>query len=250
MNTNATIPTFTSPSTGTIPVMVEASQVFPILSPAEQREFLDILTGFRAQVEIQGNSAAYLKGISGAAHIRDSDVPAAKAMVLDTCDWKMAQGLRCSTPTRIAEAAPYLERVMAQFRDSHNDGEVDETPEMYLGVALHKTLGQEEAAIAHFRLAFEASPYIQMQLRTQLWARACFSRLLRRMGRISDAEEQEDMIGNWISGHPYAMPPDEFFQLVTDPEHEGKDYILEHLQVKQTLGNIVQIGPGMAVSFG
>lgn len=98
-----------------------------------------------------------------------------------------------STPTRIAEAVPYLEEVIAYYK-RQNPNKVDDTPEMYLGVALHKQPGQEEAAIAHFREAYAASPAIGMQYSTQLWSRACFSRLLRRIGKIQDAEEQEDDI--------------------------------------------------------
>lgn len=74
---------------------------------------------------------------------------------------------------------------------------MDETPEMYLGVALHKVAGQEEAAVAHFRAAYTAAPAVEMQFHTQLWSRACFSRLLRRMGRVAEAEEQESAV-RWV----------------------------------------------------
>ena len=64
---------------------------------------------------------------------------------------------------------------------------------LYLGVALHKAEGKEEEALKAFKDGFRYN-----ELRpgstgpnTELWAQASMSRLLRRMGRVSDAEEQE-----------------------------------------------------------
>jgi hypothetical protein len=99
-----------------------------------------------------------------------------------------------STPTRISEAAPYLEQVIAHFDSQHSNGEVDVVPMLYLAVALHKQPGQEEAAIRHFQAAYAYAPAISMQYHTQLWSRACFSRLLRRLGRVEEAKEQEELI--------------------------------------------------------
>jgi hypothetical protein len=64
-----------------------------------------------------------------------------------------------------------LEEVIAYYK-RQNPNKVDDTPEMYLGVAPHKQPGQEEAAIAHFRKAYAASPAIGMQYSTHLWSRA------------------------------------------------------------------------------
>ena len=104
--------------------------------------------------------------------------------------YEVTRILQYSTPTRIAEAAPYLERFIANFGTEHPNGKVDVTPEIYLGVVLHKVLGQEDAAVSHFRVAYMASSGIKMQL----WSWACFSRLLRCINRIPEAEEQEDAI--------------------------------------------------------
>jgi hypothetical protein len=46
------------------------------------------------------------------------------------------------------------------------------------------------------------------------------------------------------------MPPSEFRALVTDPQHEGKDYILEHPEVKGMFANMMEVGPGMVFHFG
>ncbi|KAJ7507274.1 hypothetical protein B0H11DRAFT_2219103 [Mycena galericulata] len=219
------IPTFTSPRIGTVCVVNNRiGDIIPALSPAEQRNYFSILDAFRAEVDAKGDDIQYLKGIGVVPG--DADVARVKAIVIDTCNWQLAQALRYSTPTRIAEAAPYLERVIAHFQSEHPNGEVDDTPEMYLGVALHKTAGQEDAA---------------------LWSRACFSRLLRRMGRVAEAEEQENAIRNWLQWHQYGMPPSEFRALVTDPEHEGKNYILEHPMVENMFAGMTEIGPGIVM---
>ncbi|KAJ7265475.1 hypothetical protein B0H12DRAFT_1100911 [Mycena haematopus] len=227
------IPTITSPRFGTIPVIgTDISSSFSALSDSEQREVIDKLKAFRAEVEVKAN-AEYLKNI-GVTH---PDVALAKAAVIDTCNWELSMCLRYSTPTRIAEAVPYLEQNIAYHKKKNPNGEVDATPEMYLGVALHKQAGQEEAAM-------------RTSLRTQLWSRACFSRLLRRIGKIQEAEEQEDEIRNWLLFHPYGMPPSEFRALVTDQQHEGPDSILNHPSVQNMLSNAIEIAPGMVVHFG
>ncbi|KAJ7135433.1 hypothetical protein C8R43DRAFT_1203719 [Mycena crocata] len=222
------VPTFTSTKTGTIPVLNERTvDVMGILSPSEQKSFFNLLDAFRTEVNEKGDSIDYLKEIGAPTSQTEVDAGRTKAAVLDMCHWQLAMCLRYSTPTRIAEAVPYLESVIATFDSQHTAGEVDVTPEMYLGVALHKQPGQEDAAVAHFRAAYAYAPAIEMQYRTQLWSRACFSRLLRRMDKIKEAEEQEDVIRRWLLGNPDAMPPSAFCDLVLDPLYEGKDYILE-----------------------
>ncbi|KAJ6591111.1 hypothetical protein DFH09DRAFT_193727 [Mycena vulgaris] len=161
------------------------------------------------------------------------------------CDWQIATCLRHSTPTRIAEAVPYLERVIANYNS--RDGEVDVTPMMYLGVALHKQPGQEDAAVRQFQAAYAAAPAIEMQYQTQLWSRACFSRLLRHMGRTEEATEQEDRIRNWLQYHLYTMTPSSFIALVGDPLHEGKDYIWEHPSVENIFAGMTEMSDGMFV---
>ncbi|KAJ7701755.1 hypothetical protein B0H17DRAFT_1044558 [Mycena rosella] len=239
------IPTFTSPSTGTVPVLSKhTSEIFDVLSPTEQRAFFTLLEAFRAEIDAKGDDVEYLREI-GAVN-PGATVAQTKTNVLDMCNWQLATCLRYSTPTRIAEATPCLEKVIAHFDSHHTNGEVDVTPVLYLGVAL----GQEEAAVRHFQAAYAHAPAIEMQYHTQLWSRACFSRLLRRMGRIAEAEEQENDIRNWLLGHPYGMPPSTFCALVTDPMHEGKDYILDHPSVKRMFAGMSEIAPGFVVHFG
>lgn len=65
---------------------------------------------------------------------------------------------------------------------------------LYLAVALHKQLGKEEEALKLFQDAYDHAPTIDSAYKTQLWSRACLSRLYRRLGKVKEAEEQEEMI--------------------------------------------------------
>jgi hypothetical protein len=46
------------------------------------------------------------------------------------------------------------------------------------------------------------------------------------------------------------MPRSEFIDLVTDPDHEGKDYIMEHPEMKKMCERVVDLGSGMEVHIG
>ena len=46
------------------------------------------------------------------------------------------------------------------------------------------------------------------------------------------------------------MPKGEFVNHVTDPDHKGKDYIMEHPEMQKMLEGVVDIGNGMTVHFG
>jgi hypothetical protein len=46
------------------------------------------------------------------------------------------------------------------------------------------------------------------------------------------------------------MPPSEFINLVTDVDHEGKDYIMEHPEMQKMFEGVVDLGNGMTVHFG
>lgn len=99
--------------------------------------------------------------------------------------------LQYSTPSRIEEATPYVRKVLAHFA-VEKPGQTDVIPSLYLGVALHKVPGQESAALSAFTAAFDHGKDIGTN--TMLWARGCMSRLLRRMGKLPEAEEQESEI--------------------------------------------------------
>jgi hypothetical protein len=46
------------------------------------------------------------------------------------------------------------------------------------------------------------------------------------------------------------MPPSQFRDLVEDPTHESKDYILDHPEVKKHFSGAMELGGGMVVHFG
>ncbi|KZP16822.1 hypothetical protein FIBSPDRAFT_1047281 [Athelia psychrophila] len=152
--------------------------------------------------------------------------------VLESLQWRTSQALRWSAPTRVYEAVPYLEKVIESHRAFHPT-EVDVTPTLWLAVALHKTPGQEERALALHARAIGATQPGQNGFRTMLWAKANMSRMLRRMGKVAEAQKNENEIVNWLKDHPYVMSMAEFSSLVTDPERQKttppeRDYIMTH----------------------
>ena len=46
------------------------------------------------------------------------------------------------------------------------------------------------------------------------------------------------------------MPQGDFIKLVTDPDHKGKDYIMEHPEMQKMMEGVVDLGNGMQVHFG
>jgi hypothetical protein len=46
------------------------------------------------------------------------------------------------------------------------------------------------------------------------------------------------------------MPQSEFINLVTDVDHKGKDYIMEHPKMQKMFKGVVDLGNGMTVHFG
>ena len=97
--------------------------------------------------------------------------------------------MQYSTPSRIEEAAPYIEKVLAHFA-VEKPGQVDVIPLLYKGVALHKVPGKEDTALNAFTTAFKNGADVG-STKVMLWARGAMSRLLRRMEKVPEAEEQE-----------------------------------------------------------
>ena len=70
-------------------------------------------------------------------------------------------------------------------------------PELYLAVAIYKIPEKEQEALSMFASAFdhyEEHGDPALGPRSELWARASWSRLLRRCERVRDAEVQEKAI--------------------------------------------------------
>jgi hypothetical protein len=57
-------------------------------------------------------------------------------------------------------------------------------------------------------------------------------------------------IRDWLKWHPYGMPPSEFRGLVLDPDHEGKEYILDHPDVEKQFYGMVELPGGIVMHYG
>jgi hypothetical protein len=55
---------------------------------------------------------------------------------------------------------------------------------------------------------------------------------------------------DWLHFHKFGMSPSEFVNLVTDPELQGTDFIMEHPEMREMLDGVVDFGNGMAIHFG
>ncbi|EDR13681.1 uncharacterized protein LACBIDRAFT_308926 [Laccaria bicolor S238N-H82] len=111
---------------------------------------------------------------------------------------------------------------------------------LYLGVALSKNPGQEERAIKIFQEALDnLDKATYMPHRGLIWARAYFSRTLRKKGRVKAAKKQEKLIREWILGHPYSMPPSELKELVI--EDGQRDYVFSHPEMMTVFGQMEEI---------
>jgi len=164
-----------------------------------------------------------------------------KDHVIETFYWQLAQFYRYATPSRIAEAVPALEFVVDTYKRCNPDGQkIDIFPTLYLGVALSKNPGQEERAIKVFQEALEnLDKATQMPHRGLIWARAYFSRTLRKKGRVKEAKKQEKLIREWILGHPYSMPPSELKELVI--EDGQRDYVFSHPEMMTAFGQMQEM---------
>jgi len=135
---------------------------------------------------------------------------------LDHVHWQLSLMYRHSKPTKIGLAVKHLRWVL----DHHDPRHVDPVPLYNLGVALMKSeRGEErevlEEADQHFEKAFNSAD-AETGLRSALWARAYYSRLLHKLGKEKQAKKQENILSSWYKGHITAMVPSEFADLVTD----------------------------------
>lgn len=131
----------------------------------------------------------------------------------------------------------------------------DVTPELYLAVAIHKVPEKEQEAVSLFASAFQHLDESGVRApgpRSELWARASWARLLRRLDRVQEAEAQEQAIlyvgisfsslicdpcmlplhRDWIVSHPLVLPGPKLRALVSDETDSGPlNAIVEHPEV-------------------
>ncbi|KAF9527521.1 hypothetical protein CPB83DRAFT_855938 [Crepidotus variabilis] len=211
----------------------ELRKKFPELSPQIQRKTIRKLEAYLQDVYAKPQRNEQEKG--------------ARYLLIDSTSWQLAQCLRHSNPTRIAEAVAPLTFLVESHNKFHHGKKVDVQPALYLCVALSRVEGEEDRAINLFNktishLYDNGSP----PARNLIWARANMARLYRNMGRVADASVQEKLTREWILGRPYFMPPSEIKDLLADDVGTGS-HILDHPDIIRLFDSINQIGPNEAL---
>ncbi|KAI0777836.1 hypothetical protein BD413DRAFT_467903 [Trametes elegans] len=199
----------------------------------QQRSAVDTLRAHIAEVREGSEQQRRTLGVLKTQDTTAEQVAQRVAAYLDKCYWQLAQFYRYSSPCRIEEAEPYLREVVRYAKVK--GGKRDVAPELYLAVAIHKEPAREQEALSLFADAFgdvEENGAPVPGPRSELWARASWARLLRRVQRVQDAQVQEQAIVDWIVGHPEVLPPPKLKALVSDETDSGVlNNILDHPQV-------------------
>ena len=175
----------------------------------------------------------------------------------------MLVSIQFSVPCRIAEAEQSLREVI-QYAQQKQGARRDVAPELYLAAAIHKVPGKEEESNALFASAFShfdehGAPGLGP--RSELWARAAWARLLRRMEKVPEAEVQERaimyvlscchspsspnlyLLSDWIVSHPSVLTPAKLEVLISSDEDEGVlSNIGEYPEVKLAIEKTRQRG--------
>ncbi|PPR01431.1 hypothetical protein CVT24_001905 [Panaeolus cyanescens] len=249
-------------------ILIEGQQV-PVLHPHLPSEFGHLAPEVQRRA-IRGLESLLeeLRGDGSMAHLHrlrlidddeatspfsDQEKAAYKHTAIDSCCWQLAQFLRYSTPTRIAEAVPHLTYVVQQkIQHAPDHAAVDVIPLYYLGVALARN-GDDQRAIERLRDAMDKQrlPDAEFHPLNMMWAQAHLAWLYRKAGRITDAESQENSVCRWILTHPYAFPRSTLLSGLTDEEvPELGAHIVDNPQVARFLENTLELGGGMSIHFG
>ncbi|EIN13014.1 hypothetical protein PUNSTDRAFT_42438 [Punctularia strigosozonata HHB-11173 SS5] len=133
--------------------------------------------------------------------------------------WKITQFKKYSKPSRIGECVTNCEFVVNYMRDHGERGSRDMIPQYTLAVALARAA--MKASGGEGKLTPE-----EYGQNSALWARAEWTRFLRRTGDIKVAEKVEEDLRNWYATHPYGIPPSVFKGLMLD-EGEETNVIME-----------------------
>ena len=107
--------------------------------------------------------------------------------------------IQYSTPPRIEAAEPIIRYSLSVFRDYHPDPrDVDHLTLGFLAVAIQHQAGKAAEADVLFRTALKmplhrlgCKKFSCMEQDTELWLRANYTRLLRRLGKDDEADHQE-----------------------------------------------------------
>ncbi|GBE85103.1 hypothetical protein BKA93DRAFT_915961 [Sparassis latifolia] len=164
---------------------------------------------------------------------------------LERCYWQLSKLLRFSLPTRIAEAEPFLRQMLRDYTEQNDADDRDVLPMLYLACAIQKAPEKEQEALQIFRDAFEyyEGPLQEHKLgvKSELWARANYARLLRKTGAIASATAQEKKIRDYILRNTPAYPPSLYRRMATDMrEPDSVKYTLEHHAIQRAWRGIVE----------
>ncbi|KAH9886071.1 hypothetical protein C8Q73DRAFT_658829 [Cubamyces lactineus] len=199
----------------------------------QQKSAIETLRGHIAEVRDGSEDQRRELGVLKTQDTTPEQIQQRVAAYLDKCYWQLSQFYRYSVPCRIAEAEPYLREVIRYAQAK--GGKRDVAPALYLAVSIQQVPGKEEEALTLFSAAFtdlETNDVLALGPRSELWARAHWSRLLRRFERIQEAQVQEQTIVDWIVEHPMVLPPPKLKALVSDEADSGVlNNILEHPEV-------------------
>ncbi|KAG7453274.1 uncharacterized protein BT62DRAFT_990161 [Guyanagaster necrorhizus] len=243
------VPTVIIDGTSFVIVSKQLVDILPSLSPSDQTTVINLLATFIKEVETNGSDPIYMRAI-GMLEPNEVDTDGNKKLhLLDGCSWQMAQFMRYCEPTRIDEAEPFIQTSLTQYRRFHpsEDAVKDVTPMLYLAASYAKQPGKEAEAERVFK---EVEKESWGSWRTNLWARAHMSRMYRRVGKTAEAEEQEEHVARWFTGHQFAISPSDFKTTVGDSTYSGENHILNHPAVRNILDNSVELGTGMSIHFG
>ncbi|KAI0332840.1 hypothetical protein GY45DRAFT_1359993 [Cubamyces sp. BRFM 1775] len=199
----------------------------------QQKSAVETLRGHIAEVRDGSEDQRRELGVLKPQDTTQEQIDQRVAAYLDKCYWQLSQFYRYSVPCRITEAEPYLREVIRYAQTK--GGKRDVAPELYLAVSIQNMPGKEEEALTLFSEAFndfEANGAPLLGPRSELWARAHWSRLLRRFERVQEAQVQEQTIVDWIVEHPMVLPPPKLKALVSDDADSGVlNNILDHPEV-------------------
>ncbi|CDO72186.1 hypothetical protein BN946_scf184970.g38 [Trametes cinnabarina] len=218
--------------------------------PGQQRSAVDTLRGHIAEVRDGSEEQRRELGVLKPQDKTPEQIEQRVAAYLDKCYWQLAQFYRYSVPCRIDEAEPYLREIIRYAK--LKGGKRDVAPELYLAVAIHKAAEKEQEAISLFTEAFNSLDMdgaSALGPRSDLWARAHWARLLRRVERVQEAQVQEQVIVDWIVDHPLLLPPPKLKALVSDEADSGVlNNILDHPQVVAAIQSAKEKRSGVVVA--
>ncbi|KAI0718162.1 hypothetical protein C8T65DRAFT_639199 [Cerioporus squamosus] len=202
--------------------------------PHQQRNAIDVLLGHIAEVRDGTEDRRRELEVLRPQDTTPAQIEDRLAAHLNKCYWQLAQLYRYSTPCRIDEAESALREVLRYQQAKGLRRDV--APELYLAVAIHKVPEKEQEALSMFASAFEryeehGDPALGP--RSELWARASWARLLRRVDRVQDAQAQEQAVIDWVVSHPLVLRPAKLRALVSDEADSGVlNNIIENPEVQ------------------